>query len=516
MSCIHAALIVATLRMAGGSLSHDNCLLQRTSGRIHGHLKKRGESCAALKNQGSYFSVPLCVGTPAQCFDVVADTGSDAVIVPDCICGETPGAGCTPTDKCFRGTNTSSTFSLPAKTKIVSMTFGSGTIQAAVAKDVVSVGDFKVTMEDGVLLIVNRAQLEIPGAFEGILGLGIPKDKAVMASLIQGLVHAANHAPGDQDVFDDQLRTICSLMPTLCDHYLPLPHHPSPAQHGGGDRVSDPYETKLFLQQAKVDRFSMCFRDGAQTGALRLGRLPTSSPLQNIGKLHWGLNFQGLSVGAHTAPAPAETIFCGPETMKEGMETPCAIIPDSGTTLLTGPAEQVSALEAGICSKWERCQTSSGGIPSSVAFRKLLFACGQWLTKENGLLEIPSMFFHVKSGPGMPEAFELTAWAWVTETTMRLSDGSAEKVCQSSIGSLKQDYITQKNGPVWIFGHPLFYEYNIGYDLSTKQISLQRGQCEPCSTGAGPVSLNDEGGRRWPRASHGEPRVPHYDVNLPL
>merc|ERR1740123_890195 len=293
----------------------------------------------------------------------------------------------------------------------------------------------------------------------------------------------------------------------------PIPSHHGQVRHGGGGAVQVPYETKLFLEQAKVDRFSMCFRDGEQTGALRLGLSPLSSPMQNIGHLHWGLNFQGLSIGAHSTLAPTETIFCGPETMKQGMETPCGIIPDSGTTLLMGPKEQVSSLEAGICSKWERCQTYSRGKPSSELFQELLLQCGDRLTEEKGLLEIPSFFFHVKSGDGKPEAFELTAWAWVTEMSMRDVDGSVKKACMSSIGPM--DYLTQANGPVWIFGHPLFYEYNVGYDMSTKQISLQKGQCEPCSTEGGPVSLSD-GGRRWPRAAHGEPRIPYYNVNLPL
>merc|ERR1719433_1026733 len=150
-------------------------------------------------------------------------------------------------------------------------------------------------------------------------------------------------------------------------------------------------------------------------------------------------------------------------------------------------------------------------MPSSEAFRHLLFKCGDWLTEEKGLLEIPSFFFHVKSGNGKPEAFELTAWAWVTETSIRGMDGSIKKICRSSIKPI--EYFTQKHGAVWIFGHPLFYEYNVGYDMSTKQISLQKGQCEPCSTEARPVSLTDSG-RRWPRASHGEPRIPYYNVNL--
>ena len=54
------------------------------------------ESCAALKNKGVYFTARLCVGTPSQCFDVVADTGSDNVIITSCVCNDLLGA----TDEC--------------------------------------------------------------------------------------------------------------------------------------------------------------------------------------------------------------------------------------------------------------------------------------------------------------------------------------------------------------------------------------------------------------------------------
>jgi hypothetical protein len=53
------------------------------------------------------------------------------------------------------------------------MTFGSGTIEAVFAKEVVRVGHLSVDMADGILLMVAR-KLNIEGKFEGILGLGLP------------------------------------------------------------------------------------------------------------------------------------------------------------------------------------------------------------------------------------------------------------------------------------------------------------------------------------------------------
>merc|ERR1719238_1888078 len=68
-------------------------------------------TCAPLANKGSHFTVDIQVGTPGQTFSVVADTGSDAVIVPSCICKES--GSCSKDDRCFRGTNKSSTFKMP-------------------------------------------------------------------------------------------------------------------------------------------------------------------------------------------------------------------------------------------------------------------------------------------------------------------------------------------------------------------------------------------------------------------
>merc|ERR1719421_1428281 len=139
-------------------------------------------TCAPLANKGSHFTVDIQVGTPGQTFSVVADTGSDAVIVPSCICKES--GSCSRSDRCFRGTNKSSTFKMPElngtgtigpKTKLpmVKMVFGSGQVEAVIASDVVTVGQLHPTMKRGVLLMVDKA-LKIHGSFEGILGLGQP------------------------------------------------------------------------------------------------------------------------------------------------------------------------------------------------------------------------------------------------------------------------------------------------------------------------------------------------------
>merc|ERR1719440_632229 len=140
-----------------------------TPGRDH-----KGPSCTHLTNHGTHFTVDIEVGTPGQKFSVVADTGSNYLIVPSCVCQRSK--SCSKSDRCFTGTNKSSTFSIDkgdSGPQSVFITFGSGTIEAVVAKERVSVGHLSVDMQDGILLMVAR-QLNIAGRFEGILGLGVP------------------------------------------------------------------------------------------------------------------------------------------------------------------------------------------------------------------------------------------------------------------------------------------------------------------------------------------------------
>merc|ERR1719326_1519049 len=79
---------------------------------------------------------------------------------------------------------------------------------------------------------------------------------------------------------------------------------------------------KGFLEHAGVDRFSMCFNDGAD-GVLRLNSKPMKNPLKSIGQAHWGLDFRGISVGNHSAPVT----FCSGRDRKEGQATACGASP---------------------------------------------------------------------------------------------------------------------------------------------------------------------------------------------
>merc|ERR1719291_1383148 len=110
-----------------------------------------------------------------------------------------------------------------------------------------------------------------------------------------------------------------------------------------------------FLEQVNIPRFSMCFNDG-DDGVLRIGGPPLGKTSHGgMGTAHWGVDFRGISIG-HEKAAPVE--FCRPSQMVQGQKSPCGAIPDSGTTLMMGPAAHIEMLLDEICEQWPRCKSN--------------------------------------------------------------------------------------------------------------------------------------------------------------
>lgn len=277
----------------------------------------RIETCSPLKNHQTYSSVEVAIGNPAQTFSLVADTGSNSCIVKDCACKQCPKSW----GKCFTGPEHSKSFNLPlfkvtnntnspnlkqgdmAPAAIV-MSFGSGQIAAQIASDEVRIGVVRTFMEKGLLLMVDHA-LNLEGPFEGILGLGRPSFK-----------------DGDKSKNETSAFTVPG-----------------------------------FFDKAHVQRFSMCFNHQAD-GVLGVNTPQHSKHLSSVGKLHWGLDFQGVSIGKEKIKAG----FCDPSSKKAGMETACGIIPDSGTTLIAGNEAHIGALFEALCQNWKRCKQMHGEL----------------------------------------------------------------------------------------------------------------------------------------------------------
>lgn len=466
--------------------------------------------CQQLLNVGTHFTVEVLVGTPPQRFELVADTGSDAIIVQSCLC-RTQTDECKETEDCFVGTGKSSTFvNPPPNRSLMYLSFGSGDILTAVATDVVRVGQAQATMKDSLLLMVNRA-LDMPGHFEGILGLGIP-------SWIEGAEDPPKMA--GVDGIDPEGSMIAA-------------HQVNSTTALGSHRKNDgePHKVKVeaptepvprFMEEAGVESFSICMNDGGQPGVLRMQPPDAPKMLKQVGHHHWSLDFQGLSVGASDAPV----VVCDKASKEPSQYTACSFIPDSGSTLILGPRDGVNKLYAELCQRWPRCmQNIDESAPSlHETFRTQVATCGNWIDDGLGLSEMPSLFVHLGGADGDTQTLELSAWSYV----IQMVNWDGEQVCETLIGEF--EYHTVLHGPIWIFGTPLFYEYQVVFAATRPDATMgfSSDDCGSCDgvgtlpTGGDNTSLVVDSGlrrghnRRIPRMMRGPPRMPSFDPMQPL
>lgn len=280
-------------------------------------------------------------------------------------------------------------------------------------------------------------------------------------------------------------------------------------------------EPQGFLEMAGVKRYSVCFNEG-EPGALRLNTPEAHNKHGSIGKLHWGLGFHGVSVGADSL---APVSFCSPGKKGKDQDTPCAAIPDSGTSLIMAPAEHIELLMESICEGWHRCAQNHSMVQKAAEdAKKVLFSkygvdpwkveapnkseilkllledCNSWLpavdAHSNGvhaLDELPALHLHIAGEGGSRQSLRLPGWSYVLEST---SDG--KKTCSLALTSHDKDgaynYKTAENGPIWIFGMPLFYEFNVGFDTRAQPpaisfTSVEEKPCRKCRGDAQPASL---------------------------
>jgi hypothetical protein len=447
-------------------------------------------SCAPLKNHWTHFTVEVGVGSPPQTFDLIPDTGSSNVVVTSCVCQET--GHCAKDSRCFWAKNSESfRVELSEDTQEapeVGLSYGSGDVLTVSSSDKVGIGPLLATMEGGLLLITNQA-LRISGTFEGILGLGVP-----------GTANSVAEQQGDG--------------PSL----------------GNG-----------FLHTAGVGRFSMCFNDGAP-GVIRFQTNAQSDTLGNIGTSHWGLGLVGVSMGA--AGDKTRLKICSEEDMRPGQQTPCGAIPDSGTTVITGPEESLIALLTEACNQWPRCKKLSAYTPEPrfAVFQSLLMGCQEWLQEGEGLDELPPLHFHLSGAGGAVREVTIPATSYILQqaqnktkvvleyidtfpTKVQKESDEVQLACFPAFDVM--DYPTDANGAVWILGMPLFYQYQVGYDKhpTPPSLSFSPKACGMCSAEGEEVAMLNRANprrdgsnyrRHHPRQVWGPLRRMPIDVTKPL
>jgi len=575
---VHAGLLPLCAHVAAAAV-----LLQQQQSRhmttvaeevANGSSAQGPQACAELANKGTYFTVDVEVGTPGQSFSVVADTGSDTLIIPSCICQES--GYCSRRDRCFLGTNRSSSFNLVmdgGEPRGMLISFGSGTVKGVIAQEIAHIGGLEVNMSKGIMLMTSKV-LDFDSSFEGILGLGIPKEDKPVDHTDHKSPHRVIDARNAGSV-EQILKWLRGIFGGLqIPNVANVGHAVSAAAAG---RPAAAREPPGLLEQAGIGRFAICFNDGSN-GVLRLGvpEAPNMDWHASVGVVHWGLGFHGISVAGDKM---VHMDFCDPKDMRKHQQTPCGVIPDSGTTMITGPRDQLSVLLGSLCDNWPRCRRNHTAMVKAAKsaeaaaaekfgfnpfdlepwtkvkiMEALLEDCEDWLNESVGLNELPELRFHVVGGAGKEQILAMPGHAYVIETTYELKENLTEKIKGNRSSELENitdawlkytggrmkvcspafsvmDYETARNGPIWILGSPLFYEYNVGYDLFSKPPaisfqSVKEAPCGSCDKKLGLVSSDADlvaraasanaAQLRRPRWLGGPARGPSFDLGRPL
>jgi len=126
------------------------------------------QACSILKNvRNVLYTTTIEVGTPPKSFDVVSDTGSDALVLPDYACRSCSIKG----KSLYQPSNSSSFRSLKAAYRIQ---YGSGTVSGRMFEEKVSA--FGLEVANQWIGSIHRESLKGYEIFEydGVLGLGMP------------------------------------------------------------------------------------------------------------------------------------------------------------------------------------------------------------------------------------------------------------------------------------------------------------------------------------------------------
>lgn len=196
--------------------------------------------------------------------------------------------------------------------------------------------------------------------------------------------------------------------------------------------------------------FSLCMSDSA--GALKL----ESSGASVSANSRWEIPLSDISVGGKSAG------ISGGE-----------ILPDSGTTLLLGPLNQLETLFAAACSQWSACTGSD-----AVAFVNAIEALGGDCSSD-----APDISFNLGG-----ESVTVTASSYVMKW---------EGMCYPAF-----DYFDYDN--LWILGLPLFYDNEIAFDVTASKVGFTAGSCGGCSAGLAQNRRSKQGAREI----FGSPRQP--------
>merc|ERR1719401_1740353 len=131
--------------------------------------------------------------------------------------------------------------------------------------------------------------------------------------------------------------------------------------------------------------------------------------------------------------------------------------------------------------------------------------CHEWMTP-NGWAEIPSIFLHLGGSDGQTETLTLSSWSYIT----RVNNGYGR--CHALFGEFF--FNSQNNGPVWVLGSPVFYQYQVTFDRKEASIGFNPQPCGTC--GQALTEMSTLAAWHGLRSMSKPPRNSSVDTSLPL
>jgi len=243
----------------------------------------------------------------------------------------------------------------------------------------------------------------------------------------------------------------------ITEHDIPVLNHAKFAAivgigHSAGYDSTEP----TLLQRFGIAEFSVCLqKPSGSDGFLIWGDTTTQLPIPTakatvIGQHHWGARLSDVSfinpVGAHLNNVPC---------MNEG----CAVILDSGTSLIAAPAQALAQLSAQMKPIKEDC---------------------------SNLHELPTLKFKIDGNEFSlpPEAYVLRASGAVVDADsiwdLLYFKPKMKSVNMCLPAFMEIDMVSQF-GPVWILGMPFFRYYYTTFNRVTKEMNFAVAGpgCEP-------------------------------------
>mmetsp|Transcript_60200 Transcript_60200/g.105515 ORF Transcript_60200/g.105515 Transcript_60200/m.105515 type:complete len:547 (-) Transcript_60200:52-1692(-) len=515
--------------------------------------------CAVLADHSTFITTDVEVGTPGQWFSVIVDTGSNALTVPSCECVKL--GFCDNESRCFEGNRSSSFVVQPGPYGVppsIKMVFGSGPVFASVTSELVQVGGIPANMQDSLYLITGHA-LDIESQFEGILGMGLPF-----------AYQLPNTGSDGHQIFVSSSEPRTATPPDFLG--MQVTSHASLIQRargvnsqvviGSASANATGVEIHGFAEKAGVQRVAICLKNEAP-GVMNFQPPPAALSHGSVGRLHWGLDFRGVSVGNASVPVA----FCTDQEIGGTRTSPCGAMVDTGSTSIRAPGKHIGTLYQQICDAWPRCAANYTAVMAQadpnmlknpqmtkgLVFKELLFECKAWWVQGVGLDELPKLYFNVRGAGGTSQSLELHGWSYVVEQVAvpeeseegQETSSAPQTECVPAFRPI--EYNTDANGPVWVFGMPLFYEYQVSFDHASwpPGLSFDDVECSPCQEPSA-VSVTQSRGRteqghetqrpsdsqlfsassssrhatvlggRRPRRVIGKFREPYVDVTKPL